>query len=570
MRINFKNILILTLVLILVLGCALPLVSFADEMPYSDQYEEVKITVNGKAIDTLAYTCKGNMYVPVSVIKKYGDCSKLSFSSDRVSFDMGELSVNFGSTATNQFIQKYAGSCYIPIKSFKSDYFVSIGPVAQLAKLAWTFTNGKLLLSQYSEATNLATIGRTSGTASSLKNKSIASLSTGERVFIIKESESFYKVETIDGNQYYVNKGEVQKIDDISKINDFEYIPAQKERINRTINMAWLNLNDDATRTPLPPEDPTGIDVMSPVWMHLPVNQNGYVRHLCDYGYVELAHQMGYKVWMCAQNNFMATGSTNYTTEILASEKLRNKVIAQYLVYACLYNLDGINLDFESMVNRDKANFTAFNETLGKYCNDLGITYSIATYPCNASNSNRYDWEALAACSDYLVPMMYSSKESNTVPQSIAGMDWYIQSVGSLASKVPASKIIVGIPFFTRYWYVNENEKIMDASNYKNFTGTISMQTLKQRMDERKYTKTWDEEKKQYVLRYVADNGLNLKTWMEDERSILEKIKYVVDNGFAGTANWELTQGYDGIMELFEKVYKQDISPDVLLEQYKK
>ncbi|MCQ2552919.1 MAG: glycosyl hydrolase family 18 protein [Clostridia bacterium] len=575
MRNHFKHILILVLVLSFVLGIALSGCAFADIPPYEDEYKPISVRVNGKAVSDIAFTIKGNIYIKTSTLKKYGDTTKLTIDNNakKVTFNSKDLNINLGSTEVSEFVKTYAGECFVPIKSFddensKTENFVAIGPIAQIAKLAWTYKNGMLLLSQYSEATNLATTGILSESAGSLKNSSIANLSNGEKVFIVKESNSFYKVETLDGDQYYVNKSEVTKVDDVNQLDDFDYIPTAKDTFDGPINLGWLPLAENATRTPLPPANSTGLDVLSPIWLHSPANQNGYVRQLCDYGYVQLAHQMGYKVWMCANNCFTETGTTKYTTALLADEKMSNRVIAQYLLYACMYEVDGSNLDYETLVNADKDNFTVFNQKLGKYCTDLGLTYSIAVYPYNQSNSNRYDFEKLGECSDYLAPMMYSSLESNVKPQSIADYQWYTNSTNGLASVCPPEKILLGTPLFTRYWYINEDQKVVDAENYKRYTGTISMLSVLDKIKDKEYTMTWDDSTKQNVLIYPSATGYNVKMWIEDERSMAYRLKYVMDAKLGGTACWALTQESEGMLDIFDAVFKQGVDPQTIIDKY--
>ena len=558
----FKNILIYALVLIFVLGLAVsPVV--AQTPPYSDDYEEVDVKVNGKAISDKAFTIKGNVYIKVSTLKKYGDMSHLTVNTadSKITFKASDLDLNLGSDEATNFVTKYAGECFIPTKSFddengKKDVFVSIGPIAQIAKLAWSYSNGTLLISQYSKATNLATAGVVTNTVASLKNKSVASLSTGEKVFIIKESNSFYKVESLDGSQYYVNKSEIKKVDDVSQLNDFEYIVTSKDTFGGKINLGWLNMADNATRTPLPPEDNTGLNVLSPIWLHSPANRDGYVRHLCDYGYVQLAHEKGYKVWMCANNNFLETGTTKYTTQVLASDKLSNRVIGQYLLYACLYEVDGICLDYETLTNSDKDNFTKFNQKLGKYCDQLGITYSIATYPYNKSNCYRYDFEKLGECADYIAPMMYWTSKTNVGSTSDYG--WYTDSVNQLASVVPANKILLGTPFFARFWYTDQNGNVINSSSN---TGTIGMGSVLEKISNKNFNKTWDDSAKQYILTYPSDTGNYVKLWMEDVTSMAYRLDYVLDAGLAGTACWALDQESPDLLQIIDDVYNHGANP---------
>ena len=560
---KLKNIIICIAVLLFVLPLVFPQnISFADPLPYTDEYHPINMYVNRKKVNDIAFTIKGNVYIKLSTLKAYGDTSKLKFdtSSGKVSFNVADLDINMGSEEASAFIKANAGECYIPIKNFKdengvnSDY-VSIGSVAQLAKFSWSYSNHALFITQYSSAGNLATTNILNGSAASLHNQSVAELSSGSKVFIIDESKSFYKVQAADGSSFFVNKTDVKKVDDPSQLADYEYIPTQKDHFSSKINLCFLNLADGATRTPLPPENEHGIDVLSPCWLHQVVNGNGDVKTICDYGYVQLAHDMGYKVWVMANNCFVSKGSSDFTTKVMESEKLSDKVIAKYLFYTCLCNADGINIDYEDLRKSDRDSFSAFMSKLGYYCDELGLTLAVDTSTPESYNT-MYNWQSLASSCDYLIPMTYVEHMGNSVG-SISSYGWYSNRINKLINEegVPKEQILMGVPFFSRIYYLNSSGSISSSS-------TITMKSLRSRIESLKVTPVWNIEAQQFIAEYPSTDK-TVKVWLEDEHSIAARINYVLESDIAGTACWALEQEYDGILDIFGAIYKDGVDPSV-------
>jgi len=560
-----KNIVKKSIIILLALTFVLAFVvpksenSFAETPPYIDDYQQTKVWINGSLTNEVAFTIKGNVYIKVSTLQKYGETEKLEIDSkmNRIYFNVADLNISFGSAEATEFIKNNAGKCYIQIKTFKdennkNDDFVSIGPIASLAKLIWTYQNESLYITQYSHTGNMAAAKLTSASAPSLYNKSIASLKTGEKVFIESETKAFYKVSTVNGNSYYVNKDELSIIDENTVINDIEYIPTTKDSFEGKINLTFLNLADNATRTPLPPDETGAVDVLSPTWLHQTVDADGAVKHICDYGYVQLAHDMGMKVWICANNCFTTTGSTNYTSKVMADEKLTDKVIAQYLFYACLYEADGINIDYEDLKKSDREIFTSFMTKVGKYCDLLGLTCSVDT-SIPISYNVMYNWEELAKVCDYIIPMTYVEHMGTSVG-SVSSYGWYSFYIDKLKTLVPAEKILMGVPFFSRYYYVDSAGKISSTS-------TMTMVNAKELVAENNSEIVWDDNDKQFVASYKNDSGKTFKMWLEDQHSLAVRLNYVLESGIAGTACWALEQTDSECLDIFRQVYKNGVDP---------
>jgi len=339
---------------------------YAAEKIDNSVYVETPVFFNGSATSETAWRIKGNVYITVGAMQRFGQSSKLTVSREDMClyFDPAELDMNIGDSETTAFIQRYAGQCYIPLKSFKNDIYVSLNAAAQLIHLDYYIEAGSLYLSDGTggAAPDISFGGSIKAggarAAGSLSGGAAANskLSANTAVRKIGETASFYKVETRSGDVYYINKSDYSDSPAASAAStgspaagsDFVFTPKNKDvHAGEKINMAWVHVSQETGVTSLIPDTPNpGCEILSPTWLHQNVNGGGSIQNLCDRGFVDLAHENGYEVWIDVTNKFSAKGSTNYTSEVLADTNLRRKTIAQYLLYTCLYDGDGINIDY--------------------------------------------------------------------------------------------------------------------------------------------------------------------------------------------------------------------------------
>ena len=99
-----------------------------------------------------------------------------------------------------------------------------------------------------------------------------------------------------------------------------------------------------------------------------------------------------------------------------------------------------------------------------------------------------------------------------------------------MTALVPADKVVVGIPFFTRIWSVSQTSTTSSA---------VGMQAAIDELNKDGQTAIWNDDAGQYVCSYDK-NGVIRKIWFEEDKSIEEKLKVVVDNNTAGIAVWKL------------------------------
>lgn len=299
------------------------------------------------------------------------------------------------------------------------------------------------------------------------------------------------------------------------------------EPLKKPFNLVWDHVageNKDLTlEDPLP-----GLNVISPTWFAL-ADESGTAANRGSVAYVKAANQKGYRVWALVSNGFNKDRTRKFFTNAAA----QNLFIARLLAYARIYGFDGINVDFESVDNADAARLTAFVKKLTAAARTMGLTMSIdVMVPTKWSTC--YERKALSQIVDYVAVMTYD-EHWRTSPKagSTASLPWVQRGLVNTLAQVPANKLLLGIPFYTREWEESRNAKGKVSVKSK----TMAMASADERILQTGAAKTWLGGTGQHYFQYVSGDK-TYKVWMEDENSIKLRMDLVKKHNLAGAAFW--------------------------------
>lgn len=371
-----------------------------------------------------------------------------------------------------------------------------------------------------------------------IKSPILADLKQSELVMIWSEEPEWYKVQLTNGYMGYISKKQLSK-DKTETIPKKElppsFVPAKP--INGKINLTWDQMttpkNPDTSKFPPMP----GLNVVSPTWFHLDDGQ-GTLKNLADPAYVKWAHDQNIQVWALFSNGF----EPKRTTEALSTYDKRMKMIKQLLSYAQLYSLQGINIDFENVSTKDKDNLTQFVREMVPLMHEQGLIMSMDVTPKSNSEmwSLFYDRKALIDSLDYMMIMAYDEFwASSPTAGSVSSLPWVEKNVVKLMKEdqIPASKLILGVPFYTRVW----TEETVDGKT-KVSSKSVYMETPQKTIKEKNLTPVFLPEAGQNYVEYKDGDKLN-KIWLEDEVSMKARLDLVKKYNLAGVASWR--RGYE-------------------------
>ena len=98
--------------------------------------------------------------------------------------------------------------------------------------------------------------------------------------------------------------------------------------------------------------------------------------------------------------------------------------------------------------------------------------------------------------------------------------------------QVPADKLLLGIPLYTRIW----TEKPVDGKT-KVSSKTAGMKAIQELIDKKQLKPQFDEATGQNYVEYEED-GAKRRIWIEDQTSLQARVELAQELGLAGTASW--------------------------------
>lgn len=383
---------------------------------------------------------------------------------------------------------------------------------------------------QFSSKDKNATVPMRNG--QSIRAPIVADMVNGTQLRILDSFDDWYYAQLDNGYTGYVQKKQVQlgKVTTLPPVEPYTS-PAKKKWESKAVNLTWEAVYEVAPKPSSIGKLP-GVNVVSPTWFAL-VDGEGNIRSKADIAYVRWAHQQGMQVWGLLSNSF----EPDLTHQALSTFESRMNTILQMLHYARIYDLDGINIDYENVYTKDKDNVTQFMRELRPLAQEQGLVVSIDVTP--KSNSEMWsaflDRRALGEVVDYIILMAYDEHwASSPTAGSVSSLPWVRQSVTRILTEdaVPPEKMILGIPLYTRVW-----TETVKGGEVNVGSKAIGMEKAKQILKDKKLKKRWNDQAGQNYVEYREDGVLH-KIWLEDERSLKLRVELAKSLKLAGVATW--------------------------------
>jgi spore germination protein YaaH len=386
---------------------------------------------------------------------------------------------------------------------------------------------------------------RTSG---GLKSKVISSVSKGEEVELLKSEENWDFVRTSSGHIGYI----VSLALDDSTLQT-RVTKAEKEEpeytnisLDQTICLAWQQVTNVSGNSRLKEllKNSQGVNVVSPTWFAVNKDDGSYTS-LAQESYVKEAHQMGLQVWALVDDFSKDMSIYN----VLSNSEIRLKLVDNLINEVLKVGADGLNVDFEYVTSEAGWHYLEFLRELSVRCRNEGLVLSVD----NANPTyvrEQYHMSEQGNLVDYVIIMAYDEHWQGSEAGSVASLSYVENGITNALDMVPADKLINGIPFYTRVWKevpeqdATEGAEIREDGNseyerYELSSAAYSMDAVQELIDKYKVEPVWDEELGQYYVEIPLDSG-KYRIWLEETRSLEEKLKLVEENNIAGIACWKL------------------------------
>ena len=198
---------------------------------------------------------------------------------------------------------------------------------------------------------------------------------------------------------------------------------------------------------------------------------------------------------------------------------------------------DGIHIDFEAINAADRDILTDFMKRLSHEFRPRGLIVSQAIIPrvSNVSTvwGGAYDQKELARYNDYIVLMAYDHTPIGaSKPGPVAPLWWVRQVMAYSVTQVPASQLILGVPFYGYDW----NTETGPPATAVTYTRAMELAARTGA------TTGYSPEEQSPWVRYVADDGAQREIWFENSYSLEAKLLAAMEFEMAGFSAWRLGQ----------------------------
>ncbi|MBO5197232.1 MAG: glycosyl hydrolase family 18 [Lachnospiraceae bacterium] len=373
-------------------------------------------------------------------------------------------------------------------------------------------------------------------TGPSIKNPILQTLTPGDKLLYVdaateREQDGFVKVMTADGIIGYVQTKHISESYYETLKSDYEAPEYTSITRDYTINLVWHQVTNQEANSNVWSlfENTKGVTTISPTWFRI-ASEDGILSSYASEEYVTKMKEKGIEVWALVDNFHPDVD----TYEVLSHTSSRERLVNEIMAAAIKYSLNGINIDFESLTVETGPHYIQFLRELSVKCRTNGIVLSVDNY-VPTSYTAFYDRKEQGEIVDYVVVMGYDEHHSKSENAgSVSSITYIEDALANTAKEVPAEKIIMAIPFYTRLW----RETAIDGSTSLS-SEALSMAGAESVISKYGAEPVWDSKTGQYYIEYEKD-GAVYKMWQEEERSIEEKLKAIQSAQVAGVAAWRL------------------------------
>lgn len=357
---------------------------------------------------------------------------------------------------------------------------------------------------------------------------------------LLNEGEDWDQVATDDGYIGYIQKKKVSAADATTYERDFKSETYTYLTMDEPVNLVWHQTTSTDANSYFSDvtQNMTGVNVISPTWFSIADN-SGNITNIASGEYVMQAHEKGLKVWGLV-DNFSENIST---TTVLSSTSARQNLEGQLIAGALKTGLDGINVDFESLSEDVGIHFLQFLRELSIQCHENNLVLSVDN-PVPENFTSHYDRAEQGKVTDYVIIMGYDEHYVGSEAGSVASLPWVEQGVKDTLTEVPAERTILAVPFYTRLWKTTDGGALTSEA--------IGMYQAQKVIADNGAETYWDKTTSQNYGTYEGD-GATYQIWLEDSKSIAEKVKLISKYKLAGVAEWKLGFENSGIWKTIAK-----------------
>ncbi len=272
------------------------------------------------------------------------------------------------------------------------------------------------------------------------------------------------------------------------------------------------------------------------------------IQTIIDADVIKIVKQHHKKI-LASVKNFINNDWDGKAVHKLISSPKRTTVFINDLVSRLQkYKLDGVNIDFEELVEKSDEPIIAFQKQLYNTLHEKGF---LVTQDISPDNDD-YNVKELVKYNDYIFLMAYDQHTELSNAGDISHQEWVQEKLDKICSEIDGSKIILAIAGYGFDWPQNS-------------VGTnVTYQTAISNAQQYKSKVVFDKESGNLHYRYKDNRHINHEVYFTDAATNFNIIRMADDWGTAGVALWRLGSEDPRLWQFFNK----DLSIDALKKEH--
>lgn len=243
-------------------------------------------------------------------------------------------------------------------------------------------------------------------------------------------------------------------------------------------------------------------------------------------------HDEGKKVWGRVTMDEQTAAATQ---QFLGNPGKMEQTVQEIRDNAEKNHLDGINLDIENLTAEDRTAFTGFMMGLSNALKPNHITLSVDLQPEQGTPDSISSFnKMMGKYCDYIIFMGYDEHwATDPTPGPVTSLQWLRNNVQQfIKTGIPAQKLLLGLPSYTRIWQVNANGGTV-------LSQAVSSEDLNNLVLKEHRSEQWDPNTGAYYISYLA-GGKQYEAWLTNTRSLQTYLQLIHDYRLAGYGFWNL------------------------------